>query len=133
MKRSELYRIRDMIEKAAAQLDDADALNALELFPKWQCTPPMSYTYGKRVVGADGKLYKCIQPHTSQSDWPPETTTALWVLTSVEEWPEWIQPTGAHDAYPLNAKCSHNGKHWINTGKDGNEYEPGVWGWDEVV
>lgn len=49
-----------------------------------------------------------------------------------EEWIEWVQPTGSHDAYPLGAKVTHNGKYWINTGKENNEYEPGIWGWDEV-
>lgn len=51
---------------------------------------------------------------------------------NLEEWVEWVQPTGSHDAYSLGAKVTHNGKYWINTGKENNEYEPGIWGWDEV-
>jgi len=54
------------------------------------------------------------------------------VRTSTEEWPEWIQPTGAHDAYNIGDKVSHNSKHWINT-INANVYEPGVYGWDEVT
>ena len=50
-----------------------------------------------------------------------------------EEWPEWQQPQGAHDAYAAGRKVSHNGKHWINTYGDGNIWEPGVFGWEEVT
>lgn len=45
-----------------------------------------------------------------------------------EEWPEWAQ-TLPEEAYPEGAKVSHNGKHWINTHGDGNNWEPGVYGW----
>lgn len=45
---------------------------------------------------------------------------------------EWKQPTGAHDAYDVDAIVSHNGKIWINT-SPANIYEPGVFGWNEVV
>lgn len=117
--------------KAATEfLTDEQAESVSDLYPYWNTD--VAYAVGDRVQ-YDGLLYRCVQAHTSQSDWIPPSVPALWVRTSTEEWPEWIQPTGAHDAYPLGAKVSHNGKHWINTGKDGNEYEPGVWGWDEVA
>lgn len=54
---------------------------------------------------------------------------ALWVRTSTEEWPEWIQPIGAADAYKIGDKVSHNGAHWISN-INGNVWEPGVYGWD---
>lgn len=41
---------------------------------------------------------------------------------------EWIQPTGAHDAYNTGDKVSHNGIIWECT-SDNNIYEPGVYGW----
>lgn len=47
-------------------------------------------------------------------------------------YPTWVQPTGAHDAYKLNAKVSWNGFNWNNTGSDANVYEPGVWGWVKI-
>lgn len=53
-------------------------------------------------------------------------------LIPTEEWPEWVQPTGTHDAYEAGKKVSHNGKDWINTYGDGNIWEPGVFGWDPV-
>ena len=81
----------------------------------------------------DGKLYKCLQAHTSQADWTPDTAVSLWVSISdpAEEWPEWSQPLGAHDAYSKGAKVSHNGKHWISD-LDANVWEPGQYGWTEA-
>ena len=52
-------------------------------------------------------------------------------MVSLEEWPAWVQPTGAHDAYAKGAKVSHNDKHWISE-VDDNTWEPGVYGWTEV-
>lgn len=48
------------------------------------------------------------------------------------KYPEWVQPTGAHDAYEKDYKVSHNGKKWINT-IDANVWEPGIYGWTEVT
>jgi len=47
----------------------------------------------------------------------------------VNEWPDWVQPQGAHDAYLLGAKVTHNGQRWINTGSNANVWAPGVFGW----
>ena len=45
--------------------------------------------------------------------------------------PEWIQPTGAHDAYKLGAKVKYNGKVYVST-VDNNVWAPGVYGWNLV-
>jgi len=60
--------------------------------------------------------------------WSPDTYG--WELeTSGEEYPKWVQPTGAHDAYALGAIVAHNGQLWIST-VDANVWEPGVYGWN---
>ena len=123
-------RLRRLIEKAAVSLDDESALSGIELFPAWQDVPPMDYVVGDRVRYGN-TLYKCVQSHTSQSDWTPDATPALWVVVSLDEWPEWRQPTGAHDAYNTGDKVSHNGLHWTSM-IDANTYEPGVYGWLEA-
>ncbi len=131
MTRERLYKIRDMMWKASASLGDEDAIDAVELFPLWEADH--DYVKGDRIRWG-GLLYKLIpETHHSQADWAPDLTPAIWVRVDdpAEEWPEWRQPTGAHDAYPANAKVSHNGKHWINTYGDGNSWEPGVFGWTE--
>lgn len=78
--------------------------------------------------------YRCVQAHTSQDDWTPDVAVSLWARIGDpgEEWPEWIQPTGAHDAYAKDAKVSHDGGHWISD-IDANVYEPGVYGWTEAA
>ena len=43
---------------------------------------------------------------------------------------EWVQPTGAHDAYNTGDRVTHNGSVWICT-IDANVYEPGVYGWEQ--
>ena len=129
MTRGKAKQLRALIESVAITLDDATALTGVELFPVW--ATDTAYAVGDRVQ-YNGTLYKCVQAHTSQADWMPDATPALWVIVSVEEWPEWIQPTGAHDAYDKDAKVSHNGKHWKNT-IDANVYEPGVYGWEEII
>ena len=43
---------------------------------------------------------------------------------------EWVQPTGAHDAYRQGATVTHNGKVWDSL-TPANVWEPGVSGWRE--
>lgn len=97
MKRSELFKIREMIEKASASLPDADAIEAVGLFPLWAVG--VAYSVGERVQ-YDGKLYKVVQAHTSQADWTPPLVPALFTeVAKPGEIPVWKQPTGAQDAY----------------------------------
>ncbi len=70
-----LYKLRDMIRKAAMSLNDTDALTAIEMFAPWQTDT--AYTANERIRYGD-KLYKCVQSHTSQSDWTPDATPALY-------------------------------------------------------
>lgn len=124
MTRGKAKTLRNLIEQLAITLDDATALTGIELFPTWGL---ISYSVGDRVQ-YNGTLYKCIQAHTAQSDWTPDATPALWVIVTIEEWPEWVQPTGAQDAYAKDSKVTHNGKKWISS-YDANVWEPGVYGW----
>lgn len=117
----------NLIQTAIGYLPDEEAETVTALFPDWETSK--AYAVGDRVK-YNGLLYRCVQAHTSQADWTPDITPALWVRTSTEEWPEWIQPTGAHDAYNQGDKVSHNEKHWISD-IDANVYEPGVYGWTE--
>ena len=75
-------------------------------------------------------LYRVVQAHTSQADWTPDITPALFVVVSLDEWPEFVQPTGAHDAYKKGDKVTFEGKHYISL-IDGNVYSPAAYpaGW----
>ena len=121
-------KLRSLIVKASASLDDESALQGIELFPLWQTDT--AYAVGDRVR-YDEVLYKCVQAHTSQAQWTPDITPALWTEVSIDEWPEWKQPLGAQDAYRIGDKVSHLEKHWVST-LDYNTYEPSVYGWDEA-
>ena len=129
MTRAKAKQLRQLIEQLAVTLDDVTALTGVELFPAW--TIGKAYAVNDRAQ-YNGTLYKCIQAHTSQSDWMPSATPALWVVVSIEEFPEWVQPTGAHDAYNIGDKVSYNGQQYICT-TDANVYAPGVYGWDLIT
>lgn len=121
--------IRTSMDKVTAKLTDEEALEVMDLYLPWAAG--VAYAVGDIRRDA-GVLYKCIQAHTSQADWQPAQVPALWKVISVESWPEWVQPTGAHDAYDKGAQVSHNGKHWTSD-IAANVYEPGVYGWTEVT
>lgn len=129
MKLSEALAYRAKIETAASGLDDATAVESKELFPLWVAA--MSVSVGYRCRYAD-KLYKAIQAHTTQADWTPDKTPALWTEVSVEEFPEWKQPVGSEDAYNKGDKVSHNNKKWVSD-VDSNVWEPGTYGWSEIA
>ena len=72
------------------------------------------------------KFYKVLLNHKSQADWTPNTAVSLYVEIPDPsiEYPEWKQPTGAHDAYAKDAKVTHNGEKYISQ-IDANTTEPG--------
>lgn len=124
MKREHAYKLRDMMHKAAVSLPDADALEAVELFPAW--VVDYDYTEGVRIRYGE-KLYKCVQAHTSQADWTPDATPALWTeVAKPGDIPVWKQPTGAQDAYRIGDKVwfPDKGDHVYESLADYNVYSP---------
>lgn len=113
-------------------IDEVTATEHAELFEAW--VTDKDYAVSKILTRPNGNLYKCVQAHRSQAGWEPENTPALWTKIGdpSEEYPAWSQPLGAHDAYPLGAKVSHNGKKWVSDVAS-NVWEPGVYGWSEVI
>lgn len=58
------------------EVDDNTALRMVEYYPAW--ASGQAYTAGYKVQHG-GKLWRCIQAHTSQDSWAPSTDTAsLW-------------------------------------------------------
>ena len=136
-------RYKQQVQDAAAiafvtmaengQIDDVTASEQMEVFAEW--APGVNYAVGQMRKYHE-KLYRCVQAHTSQPDWTPDAAASLWVVTSdpADEWPEWSQPVGAHDAYAAGAKVTHNKKHYVSA-VDGNVWEPGAAGsnlWEEA-
>jgi hypothetical protein len=75
MKRSHVLKLRALIEKAAASLSDADALDGVELFKAYELG--VWYEAGFRFRYG-GKLYKVLIAHTTQEDWKPDSTPSLY-------------------------------------------------------
>lgn len=116
----------------AGSIDATTAAEHADLFAPW--TVPVNYKTGQIRRYTDGKLYQCLQDHTSQEDWTPSASPSLWkqVADPAEEWPEWSQPVGAHDAYSAGDRVRHASKHWTSD-VDGNVWEPGVYAWTEAA
>jgi len=112
--RQHAIKLRQLIVKASESLTDTDALQAVELFAEWKTET--AYTVGQRIR-YQGKLYRCEQAHTSQSDWTPDITPAMWTeVAEPGEIPVWKQPTGAQDAYMAGDKVYY-------PDRDGDIYE----------
>ena len=128
--RERALQLRHLIEKAAKTLDDSDALDAIELFAQW--APDISYALNDRVRYQD-QLYKCVQAHTSQENWTPDQTPALWTAVAEPgEIPVWKQPTGAQDAYNTGDKVHYPTAEdpvYVSI-VDNNVWAPGVYGWE---
>lgn len=101
-------QMRYALKLFAQSQSDETAVNMPSLFDMWN--DEQSYAIGDRVQYND-KLYKCRQAHTSQSDWTPEVTPALWEVIDVAH-------AGTHDD-PIPATVNmeyYNGKYYVEDG-----------------
>lgn len=122
--------LRKLITKQMQALDDADALKVPELYDFWKVDT--EYAQGDKVR-FEGKLYKCLQAHTSQADWTPSTAVSLFAEVLIPDpsvIPDWVQP-GASNAYMKGDKVKHNGETWQSL-IDNNVWEPGTPGTENL-
>ena len=120
------------VNKAYALLKGMEEFaDAEDVIDAWAAN--IAYYFGDRVMYQEQE-YKCIQPHTSQEGYEPDSTTALWKLYEEggDGIPVWSQPTGAQDAYRYGDHVMHNGVEWVSTYDGANVWEPGVYGWENV-
>lgn len=113
-------------------LDDVTISEHPDIFPLWD----ENWTGKAGTILKDGdRLYRSIHDITNVAqNTKPSETPSMWspIGNPEEEYPDWSQPLGAHDAYALGSKVSHNNKKWVSTAKD-NIWVPGVYGWEEVT
>ena len=121
-------QMRAQLDNITKDFTDEQAVANKELYPDWKSGVELSV--GEVVLYAD-ELYRVIQAHTSQADWTPDVAFPLFVKISVEEFPQWKQPTGAHDAYNTGDKVTYDDKHWQSE-VDAIIWQPDVYGWTEV-
>ncbi|MBO4718972.1 MAG: hypothetical protein J5658_03760 [Prevotella sp.] len=130
MKRSEALKYRQKIEQAAMTQGDEQALESIDLFPKWM---PFILIVKDRRYQFGGKLYQALQSHTSQEDWTPDKVPALFVKVSLEEWSEIPEVITAESAWMKGQKGTWKGKHYISL-IDYNVWNPDQYpaGWEEI-
>lgn len=129
-------QLRRALQIFAASLDDEKALEVATLYEQW--TPGKAYAageliaYGKNSAG-DPQLYRVAQGHTSQADWTPDNSAALFSSIGLDGsgYPIWSQPSGAHDAYGSGDIVSYNGALYRSL-IDGNIWTPDAYpeGWE---
>ena len=128
MKRHEAIKLRQAIVQGTNSLPAEVALEVPELFKKWTVGEAVKVN---EVRQDNGVLYKVIQAHTTQANWTPEQTPALWLkVQPAGVIADWVQPTGAHDAYNTGDKMKFNGQAYESV-IDGNVYSPTAYpkGW----
>ena len=130
------YAIREAMDIAGATLTEEQALECVRLYRAYEVgkayTVGEFFTYGVNGVG-DPQLYKVAQAHTSQANWMPDMTPALYTPIGLDDsgYPVWAQPTGAHDAYNKGDVVNYNGVLYESV-IDGNVYAPDAYpaGWE---
>ena len=105
MKRSEVLKLRKIIESAVQSLPDETALQAVTLHPEWASN--VSYAVGFKAQRG-GKLWRVLQEHTSQDGWQPENAASLWEQINEKH-------SGAmDDPIPYDGNMAlESGKHYI--------------------
>lgn len=119
-----------MAEKG--DIDEITASEHIEMFLYWQ--DKHDYNIGD-LRQFKGKLYKCLQAHTSQADWTPDVSTSLWKVCGINEngIPEWSQPISTSDAYMTGDEVMYDGVHYKSL-VDNNVWSPADYphGWEVV-
>ena len=120
-----------------SDISASDYAEIIAIYDKWEA----GTTYKKGdIVKYYNTLYEVIQDHTSQGDWKPNATPALFKTTTAKETtdgveiiPDFKQPTGGHDAYKKGDKVKFDGKVYESV-IDNNAYSPSTYpqGWKVV-
>ena len=121
-------QLRKALQLFVQTLDDDNAMGVTTVFPGYEIgrayEKDFIFSYGKNSTG-DSQLYKVVQAHTSQADWKPDATPALYTAIGLTPagYPIWNRPSGAHDAYNKGDVVSYNEKLYKSL-IDGNTWSP---------
>lgn len=131
---NELMRqLRMVIQFVLPQLETKQQVEVPLMFDPWK--QGLDYKVGDIVRFGENKvLYKCVTAHTSQETWEPSEAPSLWAKLLTDPSGAilpWEQPDSTNP-YMIGDKVIHNNKTWVSI-VDNNVWEPGVYGWDEVV
>jgi hypothetical protein len=130
----DLMAIKRVLQKTIEKTVNLDSLTVQDIadlttiYPQWRAG--IAYLINDKCV-YDTLLYRVVQSHTSQSDWTPDITPALFTaFTPPGQVAEWVQPTGAQDAYNIGDKVSFQGQIYESL-INANTWSPAVYpaGW----
>lgn len=124
--------VRSAMDKAGDCLTDAQAAESAALFMPWRMET--EYQAGDRVTYY-GTLYKCLQAHTSQSDWTPDAAPSLWAeITLAGEYRVIPEVISASEAFALGERGWWKNRLYESL-IQANVYTPDVYpaGWKEVT
>ena len=130
---SNLNATRSIIKQV--DLSEEEYEDLIGLYPPY--APAKAYQPGD-IISYGNILYKVVQSHTSQSDWLPTETPALYTpfktpITEdgAEVIMDWVQPTGGHDTYNTGDKVIFEGEVYEST-IDANTWSPSEYpqGWE---
>lgn len=125
--------MRYALDFAISAISDEQSLNCISIFPEWDGHSKL-YKKNDRCKYKN-RLWKVLLDHTSQESWTPDTAVSLFVEVADPsiEYPDFKQPTGAHDAYNIGDKVTFKGKKYISI-INANVWSPEAYpaGWDLV-
>lgn len=118
-------RIPEQVERLARQYLAAENVEPEE---PWRAPSGAHNAYPKGwKVQHNGKMWESTTP---SNVWEPGVSG--WIETTATDpnapAPEWITPTGAHDAYGKSAMVTYGGRTWRSE-MGNNVWAPGVHGW----
>ena len=96
----------NLLVEVRPQLNDQLALKYSAMYPVWK--EGIAVETGQRYQYGD-RLYKVVQAHTTQSDWTPDITPALWTVIDI------THAGTIEDPIPAVAGMEYEyGKHYID-------------------
>ena len=105
----EVYRMVAVQSVNTLEVDDNTALRMKEFYPEWKAG--ISCNIGFKVQ-RNGKLWKVLQPHTTQTGWEPENAVSLW--TEINE----THAGTEDDPIPYSGNMAlENGKYYLQDGE----------------
>ena len=110
---AQAQEIRTSIDNVTGTMADDDAAKNPMLFLPWEADTKYAAGYRRRY---DGKVYKCLQAHTSQVGWEPLSVPALWVVINTSS------PGTIDDPIPAARGMEYEyGKYYLDP-EDGKTY-----------
>lgn len=108
-------QLRAALKDYAQAQPDEKAVQFPSLFPIWKVGETVAKD-DRRYYPPAEKLYKCVQGHTTQADWTPDKTPAMWAVIDVGH------AGTVEDPIPASRGMEYEyGKHYLDP-EDGRTY-----------